>query len=163
MALPLSLVSYITLNLPSGLIPNEDLVETLVIKWQNTLYVAFGIGEANKNLEASYSDLQNIFIGDLVSYDLIIIFLNSKIAGMSASGSSTDGATGGLKRVQTGPAEVEYFSLKESAEALASTIKDGGVIEELKSRICGQADFLQVKVYICKDPKITKVPIIFKP
>ena len=165
MALPTTLKEYIAFNTPAGVTPSPDLLDILIAKWENTFYQAFGIQTALKNEESSYTDNQLIFLGDLVSYDLINVFVNQVLVAIGAN--TVAGATsvsGGLKRVQTGPAEVEYFDIpnKANAEALALLLKDGGSIGGLQARICAQADQLRVKVYICNDFKTTQLPIIIR-
>ena len=156
---------YIQLTLPSTLVPSPDLVELLIRKWQTTLHVAFNVQTVLCHIEASYTENQNILISDLVAYDLLTLFFN-KVLGAISDNTVTGATTvsGGVKRVQTGPAEVEYFDIpnKANAEALALLLKDGSLISEIKGRICSEADQLRVKVHICEDFKVVKIPIIIR-
>jgi len=183
MALAMTLLEYVTANLPSSVTVNADLVSVLTMKWQNMLYNAFGISEGNKNIDASYTDSQTIFIGDLISYDVLLNYFSQGAVSMSqsastgsgtSSGGSSGTVSGGLKRVQTGPTEVEYFPTSQSAvdnsttnqgnaSALSSMTKPGGPIDELKGRICTQAHNLRVKIYICQDFKTTRAPQVYRP
>ena len=126
------------------------------------------------NNEMYYEALENQLIMELAAYD----FMSVQVANMvkaqaqsilennttSSSGGSepSDGYQGDVKKIQTGPTQVEYFNPKEDESDLASNIikalGPGGLLDMMKENLCMLAGRLDIYLPICERPTRVVVP-----
>lgn len=134
--------------------------------------------------EYYYEALENQLVVELVIWDYLSIKIMSLLTttgqyidsitskeinkGQSSedeeAGDEQGGTTGRIKRIQTGPTEVEYFediseSLSTLYKSYSEALKPGGVIDILRQNICNMASRLQIFLPMCNNPyNIVKVP-----
>lgn len=121
-----------------------------------------------------YEALENQLIMELAAYD----FMSVQVANMvkaqaqsilennttSSSGGSEppDGYQGDIKKIQTGPTQVEYFNPNEDESDLASNIikalGPGGLLDMMKENLCMLAGRLDIYLPICERPTRVVVP-----
>lgn len=126
------------------------------------------------NNETYYEALENQLIMELAAYD----FMSVQVANMvkaqaqsilennttSSSGGSEppDGYQGDVKKIQTGPTQVEYFNPNEDESDLASNIikalGPGGLLDMMKENLCMLAGRLDIYLPICERPTRVVVP-----
>lgn len=126
------------------------------------------------NNEMYYEALENQLIMELAAYD----FMSVQVANMvkaqaqsilennttSSSGGSEppDGYQGDVKKIQTGPTQVEYFNPNEDEPDLASNIikalGPGGLLDMMKENLCMLAGRLDIYLPICERPTRVVVP-----
>lgn len=126
------------------------------------------------NNEMYYEALENQLIMELAAYD----FMSVQVANMvkaqaqsilennttSSSGGSepSDGYQGDVKKIQTGPTQVEYFNPNEDESDLASNIikalGPGGLLDMMKENLCMLAGRLDIYLPICEKPTRVVVP-----
>lgn len=126
------------------------------------------------NNEMYYEALENQLIMELAAYD----FMSVQVANMvkaqaqsilennttSSSGWSepSDGYQGDVKKIQTGPTQVEYFNPNEDESDLASNIikalGPGGLLDMMKENLCMLAGRLDIYLPICERPTRVVVP-----
>lgn len=126
------------------------------------------------NNEMYYEALENQLIMELAAYD----FMSVQVANMvkaqaqsilennttSSSGGSepSDGYQGDVKKIQTGPTQVEYFNPNEDESDLASNIikalGPGGLLDMMKENLCMLAGRLDTYLPICERPTRVVVP-----
>ena len=126
------------------------------------------------NNEMYYEALENQLIMELAAYD----FMSVQVANMvkaqaqsilennttSSSGGSEppDGYQGDVKKIQTGPTQVEYFNPNEDESDLASNIikalGPGGLLDMMKENLCMLAGRLDIYLPICEGPTRVVVP-----
>lgn len=126
------------------------------------------------NNEMYYEALENRLIMELAAYD----FMSVQVANMvkaqaqsilennttSSSGGSEppDGYQGDVKKIQTGPTQVEYFNPNEDESDLASNIikalGPGGLLDMMKENLCMLAGRLDIYLPICERPTRVVVP-----
>lgn len=126
------------------------------------------------NNEMYYEALENQLIMELTAYD----FMSVQVANMvkaqaqsilennttSSSGGSEppDGYQGDVKKIQTGPTQVEYFNPNEDESDLASNIikalGPGGLLDMMKENLCMLAGRLDIYLPICERPTRVVVP-----
>lgn len=126
------------------------------------------------NSEMYYEALENQLIMELAAYD----FMSVQVANMvkaqaqsilennttSSSGGSEppDGYQGDVKKIQTGPTQVEYFNPNEDESDLASNIikalGPGGLLDMMKENLCMLAGRLDIYLPICERPTRVVVP-----
>ena len=158
-----------------GKVPSS-VKQQFIEKWQ--LYIQplvnHEIPVEDFNNELYYEALENQLIMDLAAYDYMILNIQNVINATSqtiikdnsqSSGSSSDtsSASGGsIKKVVTGPTEVEYFNDTESEKDFISNItkatQPGGFIDILKQNLCMLAGRLDIYLPICENQTRVVVP-----
>lgn len=138
--------------------------QQFIEKWQ--LYIQplvdHGVPIEEYNNELFYEALENQLIMELAAYDFMVLKASQTVSatastvrkGNSDSESSTEGTgEGQVKRIQTGPTEVEYFEgAGNDADLVSSMVKalqPGGIIDLLKQNLCMLAERLQIYLPIC--------------
>jgi len=125
---------------PESFQASSGQVSLLTSKWQSLLYEALEIPEEDKFTEASYPFEANMLITYLIIKDIIVV----KIADTTAGSSSSSG--GAIKKIVTGPTEVERFSPTQSYYELS---KNGGILVEFQALICALSNKLGVFITGC--------------
>lgn len=150
--------------------------QQFIEKWQLYLQplVNHCIPLQEYNNEMYYEALENQLIMELAAYD----FMSVQVANMvkaqaqsilennttSSSGGSEppDGYQGDVKKIQTGPTQVEYFNPNEDESDLASNIikalGPGGLLDMMKENLCMLAGRLDIYLPICERPTRVVVP-----
>ena len=125
--------------------------------------------------ELYYEALENQLIMELAAYDYMVVQISLMVGataetvkeGNSSSTSSSESSTssqgsGEVKRIQTGPTEVEFFSETDSESKTSSNIikamQPGGVIDILKQNLCMLAERLSIYLPICRTVKEVVTP-----
>lgn len=154
---------------------------TYIIKWQ--LYIGplvnHTITPDKYQDELAYDGLENQLIMELAAYDYLNVqmtaLLNQTKAFLervtsSDSGSSNDNTTEEsedgamrIKRITTGPTEVEYFD--KASDSIASwwkyymqALQPGGIIDILKQNLCTLAYRLDIYLPFCDKLRNVTVP-----
>ena len=169
-----------------GKVPSS-VKQQFIEKWQ--LYIQplvnHEIPVEDFNYELYYEALENQLIMELAAYDYMILNIQNVINATSqtiikdnsqgsecggeyssqSSGSSSDtsSASGGsIKKIVTGPTEVEYFNDTESEKDFISNItkatQPGGFIDILKQNLCMLAGRLDIYLPICENQTRVVVP-----
>lgn len=158
-----------------GKVPSS-VKQQFIEKWQ--LYIQplvnHEIPVEDFNNELYYEALENQLIMELAAYDYMILNIQNVINATSqtiikdnsqSSGSSSDtsSASGGsIKKIVTGPTEVEYFNDTESEKDFISNItkatQPGGFIDILKQNLCMLAGRLDIYLPICENQTRVIVP-----
>lgn len=112
---------------------------------------------------------------ELAAYDFMVVQIslmvgataesvkesNSSSSSESESPESSQGS-GEVKRIQTGPTEVEFFNDTDSESKTSSNVikamQPGGVIDILKQNLCMLAERLSIYLPICRTVKKVVVP-----
>lgn len=137
---------------------------SMIQKWQLYLYplipsdITKPADEIDVHQEKQYHALVNELVSALVAHDLIVQAANQFISGSSIDtvDSITSAATeGDLKRIETGPAQVEWHPTSgaedtdATASALSAAIKAGGTLDQLKALICQQSKRIRIYLPMC--------------
>lgn len=138
-------------------------------KWQLFLQplVNHIISLENYNDELYYEALENQLILELVSYDYIIDYINSYIFSINSTiGLNEDDNGKVVKRMTTGPSEVEWFdnsdTNNEKLKTIAKYTQNNGYLDLLKNNICNLADRLDIPLTLCKYKNHRILPIVVK-
>lgn len=116
--------------------------------------------------ELYYEALENQLIMELAAYDFLSLSLaNSlKSTAVSITGSSP-GSTGDVtvsesrvKKISTGPTEVEYFDSSDTESTVIKSLQSSGILDMIKQNICMLSDRLDIYLPICRSRGTTVVP-----
>ena len=126
------------------------------------------------NNELYYEALENQLIMELAAYDFMSVQVANMVKAqaqsilennttLSSGGSEpSDGYQGDVKKIQTGPTQVEYFNPNEDESDLASNIikalGPGGLLDMMKENLCMLAGRLDIYLPICERPTRVVVP-----
>lgn len=160
---------------------NNDQKSLYINKWQ--LYIGPLVNRPrgkeipieHYNDELYYEGLENQLIMELAAWD----YLNTKILNIltgsgqylkdltTIGGTEDEGFEGTrgdrVKRIQTGPTEVEYYdTLSEAASSLfkaySQAVKPGGVMDELRKNLCMLASRLSIYLPFCQQSYHPTIP-----
>lgn len=179
--LPGSIYELIDTYIPEDIFGKVSLKEKqkFIEKWQ--LYIQplvnHEIPIEEFNNELYYEALENQLIMELAAYDYMVVQIslmvgataesvkdsNSTSSSESESESSESSrGSGEVKRIQTGPTEVEFFNDTDSGSKTSSNVikamQPGGVIDILKQNLCMLAERLSIYLPICRTVKKVVVP-----
>ena len=156
-----SIDAYLNAELPADVTLTDDYKNQRITYWRRFLMSAFYVAEANINIDSSWTSMQNAFIAKLVAHDSLLLAARGSlmhIFGGATTTTSISTSEGGIKRIVTGPSEVEFFPVGDVLKNVFTTGANGNVMDILMSDICGLANFLRVKVPMCKANKIPVLP-----
>ena len=173
-----SIYNLIDLYVPTNLVEEGGIPENkktaFIQKWQ--LYIGPLVDRCipveEYTNEYYYEGLENQLIMELAIWDFLnlkvmsmltetgrlIEYLTTRTVETEASEEETSGdnygTAGRIKRIQTGPTEVEYFdevseSLSGLYKSYSDAIKPGGVIDILKQNLCNLASRLLIFLPMC--------------
>lgn len=138
-------------------------------KWQLFLYdlVPSEVTLENAENEFAWEALENQLVLEAACYDWTVVtaiaLMQSLGTTISEDSSSTDGdsdqaAGQEVKKIVTGPTEVEFFASATSGDSassifksLTSALSPGGIIDLMRQNLCMLAKRLRVALYICSN------------
>ena len=150
----------------------SELKQQFIGKWQLYLQplVNHEIPLEEYSNENYYEALENQLIMELSAYDIMVVKANHMISAASArvlegNSTSSSGGGGSVKKITTGPTEVEYFDIgTEDNETITGVIKamqPGGILDVLRGNICMLAERLEIYLPICREiPSTSVVPVV---
>lgn len=156
MSIGLTIYQLVESNLPADFVVSNDYINTRLKYWQLLLYKAAEIDEADKYSITEWPDDWLILLSYCVTYDLYVRILSGAfIAIGEVSSSSSTKSDGGIKKIVTGPTEVEYHNSSESLTDLLKNIRSpDGAFWDMLQLACAFAQQLGVKLPFCKAKKI---------
>lgn len=154
--------AFLDTDLPADITLDENYKMQRILYWRTFLASAFYIPQASINTDSAWSMMANALISKLVAYDALMRAAKGSLLHLLSTSSSTttSSTTGGIQEIETGPARVRFFQPSETMQQVfSSTSKEGfSVLDTLISDICGLANFLKVKVPMCKGNKVVINP-----
>lgn len=145
-----------------------------IVKWQ--LYIGPLVNHEilpdKYQDELAYEGLENQLIMELAAWDFLNVQLMALIAktGKSLSEMNTEPVDsedpdegGRIKKITTGPTEVEYFDkISESISSMwkyyTQALQPGGIIDELRKNLCTLAQRLEIFIPFCDPSNRLRVP-----
>ena len=163
---------YIPINIFGVLSYNTK--RQFIEKWQLYLQplVNHTIPLEEYSNELYYEALENQLIMELAAYDFLSLSLANAIKATSVSivgstledndgndePSSDISTTSRVKKITTGPTEVEYFDSSDTDSNVIKSLQSSGVVEMLKQNLCMLAERLDIYLPICRYKYDTVVP-----
>lgn len=116
--------------------------------------------------ELYYEALENQLIMELAAYDFLSLSLANSLKATSVSiTGSSPGSTdevvmgeGRIKKITTGPTEVEYFDGSDTEATVIKSIQSSGILDMIKQNLCMLSDRLDIYLPICRSRSVTTVP-----
>ena len=156
---------YIPKEIRKELTPEEK--NTYINKWQLYIQPLVNRAEGEEipleyyNDELYYEGLENQLIMELAIWDFLNVELSKILlnTGMYFKESSTESGEGDdveqrIKKIVTGPTEVEYFDkTTEASSKIFSTyikaLQPGGIVDQIKQNLCTLAQRLEIYLPFC--------------
>lgn len=172
-----SIYDLIDIYLPTDLVGDipQSTKQMFIEKWQ--LYIQPLVNHCIPveyyNNELYYEALENQLIMELAAYDFTIneimnlskALAHSVIDNNSTSQSDNNDVSdgnNGIKKISTGPTEVEYFDSTASdsdiSGAITKAMQPGGIIDIMKQNLCMLASRLEIYLPICDRPTSVVIP-----
>jgi PKD repeat protein len=151
--LPVTLRTFVTIKL-GGLTTTEENKDAYIAQWQLYIQplVSPEIPFSEVFNESAYPPLANALIASLAAHSILM-----DIAASSGASSTTSGAGGGaVKKIITGPAEVEF---QDASNASKQFFGEFGAITQLTKEICQLAARLMILLPMC--PPLPDVKILY--
>lgn len=148
-----SVESFLDTELPTNIKLEENYRNQRLTYWRRFLMDAFSITEANLEVESSWPIMANALLAKLIAYDaLTLAAKGSLLQFMGGDFTKLTGQGGPIKKIETGPSNVEFYSVMDTIDKLLKPSPSGTtVLEMLSGDICGLAAKLKVKLPMCKD------------
>lgn len=154
MALGLTIEQLVASNLPAGFVVSDDYITTRLKFWQLFLAEAAELPEGSDVYDINVwtaledGDKWLMLLAYCVTYDIYLLIIAGKFIALGSSNGEEGG--GEVKKIVTGPTEVEFH---DSANALAVLIKNmkgpNGIFDAFLALACGFASQLGVKLPFC--------------
>lgn len=140
-------------ELPPGLVLPAAFIALKATEWRLYLQKAITPPIANIDVqnEAAWPILVNILIAKLVVFDFIIKSIKSLIAGSTLQ---DVGSGANIKKVETGPSNVEFHDPFAALAKFFNRTKYGTPLQAMAIDICQLARRLRVYLPICENPNM---------
>ena len=161
-----SIYTLVDQKLPGDITMSFNEKQSFIEKWQLYLQpmLEHTVPIAHYNDELYYEALENQLILDLVTYDYLVFYINGILINIDQGNNSEE--TSKVKRITTGPSEVEYFNDSdisiEKIKSITRYAQKGGVLDILKDSICSLSFRLNIQLPICKSKNHPVIPLIFE-
>lgn len=170
MALDLDIYQLVASNLPTGFVVNNDYIDQRLKYWQLFLRDGAEIAPEDTYDINAWKALEDgdkwlILLSYCITYDIYLKILSGTFFMVGGGETSETGEGGGqIKKIVTGPTEVEYH---DSSKALSEIIKalrgEGGLFDEFLRLACAFANQLGISLPFCSSNYRAKLIIGKKP
>lgn len=148
-AINLTIIQLIESNLPTGFSVSTVFIDTQTKLWQMILWEAAGVPEADKYNINSYTEDWQMLIGYGIMWNIFQKVLGDGF--INSVGSADLDSNSGVKKITTGPTEVEYHNGAQSFAAILKAMQgEDGIINQILSMGCMIASRLGIKMPFCK-------------
>lgn len=156
--------AFLRSELPATIVLTEDYRNQRIFYWRRLLQTAFSISDANINLEEKWPVLVNALLAKLVVYDaMMLASRGSFFAFMGGDYTSTEDLGGPVKKITTGPADVEFYSTAAALKNIFQpNMKGETAFDAFLVDLCGLANHLRVKIPMCRGNTIPIAPRVYK-
>jgi len=132
---------------------SEERISAIIVfenKWRLLLYQGLNVPTEDRLNPQSYPYEANLLIAYLICRDILssIILDATSMAALSGEGS--------IKKITTGPTEIERFSL---GDGIKDIMKAGGIWESFMSQICSLANLLGVYISGCRGETVSTLKV----
>lgn len=169
MALGLTIYQLVASNLPAGFSVTNNYIEERLKYWQLLLQDAADISsddvyDLDKWAALKDGDKWLILLSYCVVYDVYVRILSGNFLSMGSSEESENSGGGNVKKIVTGPTEVEYYDSSTSLAALLKVITGpNGLFDQFLALACAFAQQLGVFLPFCSLPSRAKIIIGKRP
>lgn len=146
------IIQLVADNLPTGFTVSEEYLARKLKEWQLYLYSAANIPSEYREDTELWSDEWQTVLAYCIVYDIFMKILSGAILFKDIV-TDEDGAIssdGEVKKITTGPTDVEYFNTKESwAELIKYWLGPDGLVTLFFAKACMAAAVVGVKLPFC--------------
>lgn len=156
--------AYLISELPANITLTENYRNQRIFYWRRILQDAFNISDSNLNIEEAWPILVNVLIAKLVVYDAMMLAAKgSFMAFLGGDYTISDSIGGPIRKIETGPANVEFHPISDSLKSVFQPGSSGvSSFDIMLKDLCGLSNKLEVKLNMCDGNKITVSSKYFK-
>ena len=155
-----SIEAYLNSELPANLTLTMDYRNQRIMYWRRILQTAFAIADADLNIESAWPTLVNALLAKLVVYDALTLGARGSFAAfMGGDYTTSDDLGGPIRKIQTGPAIVEFHPTADGLESIFKPNSQGvSAWDSMNSDLCGLAGYLKVQLPMCAQRRVPIAP-----
>lgn len=155
MPLDLSIYQLVRNNLPADFVVSDEYLDIRLKYWQLFLYEAAGVDEDDIYNILAWTDSWVILLSYCILYDIYVKIVSGKFIAYMGSGSEGDAGSGDIKKITTGPTEVEYHNSADNLKVfLSGFLEPGGFMDLFMQEACAWASRVAVKLPFCHAKKL---------
>lgn len=149
----ITVLEMVRVDSPAGLVIPENYITVKGYEWRLFLQHAIepNIADVDINTEAAWPILVNFLIAKLIVYDYLLKQIKSFVA-RNEAGSEENAAM--VKKIETGPANAEFFDGSASVAKLLQQGKNGIPIQTFAEEACQLAKRLKIYLPMCKNAEL---------
>ena len=141
-------------NLPTGFAVSQDYLDSRIQYWQMILADNVPIEDPlDPYTETDWPYEWNVLISYLITWDVYQKALLGGVIVIAAGAGDMDGAKGAVKKITTGPAEVEFHDGNKTYTDMLKAIQSGGAENPfaiILAPACPLAQQLGIKIPFCR-------------
>lgn len=134
-------------ELPAGFTVSQDYLDNRLKVWQLLLWVAAKVPEESMYDIEAYSDDWKVLLSYLIVYDVLQRILLGNFVTVLDTGTEDSG--GGVKKIVTGPTEVEFHDTGKALAEILKALSEGGLFAQFLATACAFANKLGIKLPFC--------------
>lgn len=158
--LGINITQLVESQLPAGFSVSGDYLKTRLRIWQLFIHETAGVEEADMYDIEKYSAKWQIVLGYLILWDIFQKILVGSFIKLTGGESGTKGE---VKKITTGPSDVEFHNSSESLAAIIKALSKGGdMMTTFLSSACMFAGSLGLQLPFCPTRNIFVGPTILK-
>jgi hypothetical protein len=160
--LGLTITQLVESQLPAGFSVSEAYLKNRLKIWQTFSYSQAGVQESDQYNIESYPAKWQIVLGYLILWDIIQKILLGSFIKLSG-GDSQNKPSREVKKITTGPSDVEFHNSSESLAALIKALsKEGPIMDAFLKTACSFGTSLGIKLPFCDAVNVMVGPSILK-
>jgi hypothetical protein len=155
MAFNLTLSQLVEEQLPAGFTVSAGYLEHRLMVNQLMIYEAAGLTKEDAYTWENYPDEWKLLLGYLVVYDVLNRIITgafiTSVGDVTQVGDESGEGGGSVKKIVTGPTEVEFHDTNKSlGDLMKSLMGEGGIFTQFLMMACGLASKLGIQLPFCR-------------
>lgn len=142
----MTIIDRVKEQMGSNLTYTDPYLVEVTKNWQDFLQESAGITDADKYDETKWTRNYNYLISKLIIREAMTSVINKAISSAATSGK------GGLKKLETGPSNAEWYEASESISNMVKT-SSGASVTDIEGEICTMAIKLGIRFSFCNKIK----------
>lgn len=153
MALGQTISQLVEDQLPAGFVVSPEFVARRLMVNQLLIHEAANVSEVDAYTLDRYTDSWKVLLSYLIVYDVLNRILTgafvTTVGDTTQEGEESEGG-GAVKKIVTGPTEVEFHdTIKSLGDLMKSLTSEGGMFSQFLTMACGLASKLGIQLPFC--------------
>lgn len=160
--LGLTITQLVEQQLPAGFTVSAPYLEARLKMWQLFMYETAGVEEADAYTISAYSDKWQVLLAYLILWDVFQRILIGSYIMVSGGDGSTE-SKGVVKKITTGPTDIEFHNSSQSLADIIRALSAGGDMNQsFLASACAFAGSMGIQLPFCPRMDLGIPPEILK-